>query len=36
MPKKLYAVVWRRASFSDHCGSLTRYVTIVMALDGYN
>ena len=36
MPEKLYAVFRRRASFSDHCGSLTRYVTFIMALDEYN
>ena len=35
-PKKLYAVLRSRASFSDHCGSLTRYVTFVMALDQYS
>ena len=36
IPKKLYEVVRRRASLSDHCGPLTRYVTFIMALDACN
>ena len=36
MSKNLYVVVRRRASFLDHCGSLTRYITFIMALYEYN
>lgn len=36
MPNTLYAVIWRRESFSNHSDSLTRYVTFTVALDEFN
>ena len=36
MPNTLYAVIWRRESFSNHSDSLIRYVTFTVALDEFN